>query len=160
LGIVVTVVSRLGADAEIVVVTDANDRTAAAAASSWGCRLVVENGHQYGKALSRGIEEASGAYIATIDPDLTDGASFLETLWHNRDAADVIVASRYVAGGSADVNRLRLVLSRLLNATFAKGLDLPMADLSSAFRLYKRRAITTPPPSATGFDVLQQVLVR
>jgi SAM-dependent methyltransferase len=72
----------------------------------------------------------------------------------------VTIASRYVPGGAADMGPVRLALSRLLNALFRKGLDLPIRDLSSAFRLYRRSALQGQTITATAFDILQQVLVQ
>jgi len=51
-------------------------------------------------------------------------------------------------------------LSRALNILFARGLDVPIADLSSGFRLYRRRALLNQPMQASHLDLLQQILIQ
>ena len=50
---------------------------------------------------------------------------------------DVTIASRYVRGGQAAMPILRRTLSGALNWCFRRGLDVPIRDLSSGFRLYR-----------------------
>jgi dolichol-phosphate mannosyltransferase len=154
------VLSRLGMRYEIIVVTRTDDEETAAVATRSQAKAIVQKGAGYGRALASGFTTAAGEYVLTMDADLSHPAAFVEALWSSRDHADVIIASRYVAGGSADMSRYRYALSRVLNAFFARGLDMPIADLSSGFRLYRRRVLTGLTITATDFDVLQQVVVR
>jgi SAM-dependent methyltransferase len=55
----------------------------------------------------------------------------------------------------------RALLSRVLNGVFARVLDLPLSDLSSGYRLYRRAALLELPPlTGADFDVLQEVLIQ
>ena len=80
-------------------------------------------------------------YILTLDADLSHDPDFIVKLWRSRERAEVVIASRYVRGGVAYMPRSRLILSRVLNAFFARGLGLPVRDLSSGFRLYRAAAV-------------------
>jgi hypothetical protein len=71
-----------------------------------------------------------------MDADQTCSFNLLKELWDAHDAADVVVASRYTYGGQAKIPILRKTLSRILNVVFSRGLDLPLHDMSSGFRLY------------------------
>ncbi len=51
-------------------------------------------------------------------------------------------------------------LSKLLNVIFSRGLDLPVQDMSSGFRLYKNHVIKNFVTESKDFDILQEVLVR
>jgi SAM-dependent methyltransferase len=95
-----------------------------------------------------------------MDADLSQPAGFVETLWSHRSTADVVIASRFVPGGSAAMNPLRRMASRALNAFFGIGLDLPIRDLSSGLRLYRTAAIHGQKITAVDFDILQQTLVQ
>lgn len=53
----------------------------------------------------------------------------------------------------------RYALSRLLNSFFRVGLDVPIRDLSSGFRLYKRSVLREHNYTATDFDILQQIIM-
>jgi dolichol-phosphate mannosyltransferase len=114
----------------------------------------------YGAALRSGFDHAAGEYVLTLDADGSHDPSFLKAIWAARTEADVVIASRYVAGGGAEMPRARQALSRTLNAVLRRGLSLPYADLSSGYRLYRRAAVTALPLQATGFDILPEILIR
>jgi hypothetical protein len=70
-----------------------------------------------------------------------------------------LIASRYVAGGSAECDVFRSSLSRLLNGVYRRFLRLPFRDLSSGFRLYRMEALRAVEPVGRDFDFLPEVLV-
>jgi dolichol-phosphate mannosyltransferase len=70
------------------------------------------------------------------------------------------VASRYIRGGSAKMPKDRFLLSRFLNFIFKFGLELPVSDLSSGYRLYKTEVVKTESFAALDFSILQEILVR
>ena len=95
-----------------------------------------------------------------MDADLSHPPDVIERLWVERDMADVTIASRYVPGGKADMGTGRYVCSRLLNAVFSRGLDVPIRDLSSGFRLYRAAVIREQHITSRDFDILQQTIVQ
>ena len=125
-----------------------------------GARLVTQKLPGFGGAYRAGFEQARGEYILTQDADGSHDATFMTDLWAARAEAEIIIASRYVAGGTADMPLWRSLLSRVLNLTFRRGLSLPVRDLSSGFRLYKRSALRDRELTATDFDVLEEILIR
>src|SRR2546425_6445232 len=88
------------------------------------------------------------------DPGLVAGLGAV------RDPLAIGIASRYVPGGSATTSRFRSFLSRLLNVVFARGLALPVRDLSSGFRIYPASAARRLQARASDFDILIELLVR
>src|SRR5205814_8482506 len=72
----------------------------------------------------------------------------------------VLVASRYVAGGRADMGWFRRLLSQILNRAYRRTLSLPLRDLSSGFRMYRRDVVTGLTLEARDFDVLEEILIR
>src|SRR6266851_2299699 len=122
--------------------------------------IVLDTGSTYGRALRRGLEQAAGEYVLTLDAGGSHDPSFLAAIWAARNEAEVVIASRYTEGGSADMPRTRRALSRLLNGALRRGLSLPSSDLSSGYRLYRRVAVAALPLQATGFDILQEILIR
>ena len=103
-----------------------------------GARYVLETQQGYGAAILRGVAEANGAFVLTMDADQSHPAEVVRGLWAVRDAADITIASRYVAGGKAEQPLGRLFLSKVLNTFFGKGLDIQVRDLSSGSRLYRK----------------------
>ena len=154
------VLRRLGIAHEMLIVATTSDEPTVESALSTGARVIVQTGRGYGNALTTGFREASGEYVLTMDADLSHPAEFVEGLWRHRHHADVVIASRYVDGGRAHMSRYRLWLSRTLNAFFARGLDMPIADLSSGFRLYRRSVLREQRITGIDFDVLQQIVVQ
>nr|CAA9278280.1 hypothetical protein AVDCRST_MAG63-3417 [uncultured Armatimonadetes bacterium] len=146
--------------AEIFVVTrDADEETTRAATES-AARVIEQVRPGYGGALLAGFEAACGAYVVTMDADLSHPPDFLRELWASRHRAEVVVASRYVAGGRAEMSAYRRGLSQVLNAFFKRGLSLPVRDLSSGFRLYRTELLRGRAFASRDFDILPEILVR
>lgn len=123
-------------------------------------RYVCEKEPGYGRAILRGVSEARGAYVLTMDADMSHPTEFIRGLWDARHDADIVIASRYVAGGHADQPVTRYALSRILNAFFGKGLSVPVKDLSSGFRLYHRRLFERVDLHFHNFVILVEILLR
>jgi dolichol-phosphate mannosyltransferase len=83
----------------------------------------------------------------------------IEQLWAARERADVVIASRYVKGGAAEMPLYRAVLSRILNVVFTTVLRVPVKDISSGFRLYRGDAVRAIEFKASDFDVLEEILI-
>lgn len=115
----------------------------------------------YGHALNAGLAASSGRWVVTMDADFSHHPEFVRTLWLRRREADVLIASRYVPGAYAEMSVSRRVASRILNRLYRTALALPYEDLSSAFRMYRRRVIEDlGPVTASGLDSLQEILVK
>ena len=152
--------TRLGVSHEVLVVdggsTDGTPRWAAEA----GATVVRQPGRGYADALLFGLRHARGQYVASMDADYSHDPDFLRALWAARHEAELVIASRYVAGGYAYMPAFRRILSRVLNTVSRSVLSLPVRDLSSGFRLYHRRVLADLAPRARRFDVLIEILAR
>ena len=144
-----------------VIVADAGsvDNTPEIAARN-GASVVVQKERGYGGALIAGFEACRAPYVVTMDADLSHPTQFVSELWKHRHGADVLIASRYVPGGCAEMSRSRHILSLVLNRTFRLLLALPFQDLSSGFRQYNRKVLIGLPLVARDFDVLEEILIR
>ena len=152
--------NRLGVRHEVIVVdggsTDGTPRWATEA----GATVVRQPGRGYADALLTGFRQARGAFVASMDADYSHDPDFLRALWAARHDAELVIASRYVAGGFAYMPFFRRLLSRILNRVSRAVLSLPFRDLSSGFRLYHRKALEGLAPRARRFDVLIEILTR
>lgn len=155
-----TITAELGATTEIVVIDDSEDGTPEIA-RQLGCRVFRQQASGYGAALRQGIETTRGEFVVTMDADHSHKPGFLHHMWALRDSADVVIGSRYVAAGRAELSLLRRALSAVLNWIFRRALALPFLDLSSGYRLYRRSVLTSLGPLAGGnFDILQEILIK
>ncbi|NOZ23867.1 MAG: glycosyltransferase [Planctomycetes bacterium] len=145
---------------EIIVVDGGSTDGTPRVAESLGAEVVTQSRRGYGGALHAGFAAASGEYILTMDADLSHPPTFVKTLWRHRGEADLVIASRYVPGGGAEMPRLRWALSRILNVIFSRGMALNLYDVSSGFRLYSRRALAAIRITRTDFDVLEEILIQ
>ena len=123
-------------------------------------RVIEQEERGYGGALIKGFEVSRGEFIVTMDADLSHKPVFIGQLWGMRDEAEIVIASRYVKGGKAEMPLTRYLLSRILNLFFMRGLSLPIRDLSSGYRLYKSSLLKDKDFKARDFDILQEIIVR
>ncbi len=134
---VAAILRRHGVRFELLVLTRNADQATIEAARQNGARVVEQTQPGIRWCLDHRVSHRRGDYLLTMDADLSHPPEIVERLWLERDQADVTIASRYVPGGSADMGFYRYTLSRVLNALFSRGLDVPIRDLSSGFRLYR-----------------------
>ncbi len=123
-------------------------------------KLIQQQSRGFGGAIKTGFKYAQGEYVLTMDADFSHNPDFIKTLWKNKEKADVIIASRYVKGGSMEISLFRKFLSKMLNNTFSFLLSVPVKDASSNFRLYKREAIENLKVTGENFDVLPEIIIR
>jgi dolichol-phosphate mannosyltransferase len=152
--------TRLELTHEILVVDGGSTDGTAERAERAGASVVRLAACAYGQALREGLARATGEFVATMDADFSHEPQVLGRLWAARGEADLVIASRYMAGGGAEASRFRIVLSRFLNLVFTKLLRLPVHDASSGYRLYRREALAGINLSARDFDVIEEILVR
>jgi len=154
------VVSELGVAAEIIVVDGGSRDETESVVKGLNALLVHQTERGYGGALLAGFASARAPYVATMDADLSHPPIFLKDFWRERSNSDVLIASRYISGGRADMSVSRRILSAILNRTYAVLLGLKLRDLSSGFRLYNHKSIDRIDLRARDFDVLEEILVK
>src|SRR6476620_10737714 len=142
----------------LVCATDPSLRQVVETASA---TFVESKSSGYGDILRTGIDAAQGELVMTMDADFAYAADFVPIIWAHRDDAEVVIGSRYVRGAVAEMGFSRRTASRLLNWVYRFGLSVPFRDLSSGFRLYRRRVLLDIQPlEAHGLDVLPEIMVK
>ncbi|MBM2826859.1 MAG: hypothetical protein HW403_923 [Dehalococcoidia bacterium] len=155
-----TILERLGCAYEILVVDGGSSDDTKAVALSNDATFLAQRSTGYGGALREGFARARGRYILTLDADLSHNPDFIPSMWRERQNAAIVIASRYVLGGSAMMPPTRWILSRILNLWFRRALSLPFSDLSSGFRLYRADVLRGVELSSNDFDFLQEALIK
>jgi len=102
--------------------------------------------------------------VAEMDADLSHDPQQLPSLLAALGRADLVIGSRYVPGGSVtNWSRSRLLLSRAGNVYARLTLGLPAGDLTSGFRVYRRRTlerILTRPVRSDGYAFQIELTLR
>ncbi|MCZ6644177.1 MAG: glycosyltransferase [Gammaproteobacteria bacterium] len=114
----------------------------------------------YGDAIRTGIEVANGTYVIMMDADGSHSAEFIVQLWNQRENADIVIASRFMPGGSTDNPFVLTAMSKMLNFVFRLVTGVTAFDTSNSFRLYNGDLLRSQRLVCQHFDVLQELLVK
>jgi len=153
------VVSALHTEYEIIVVDKLSKDATAEVCAQQRAVLIQQTEPGFGGALWAGFARAQGKYILTMDADLSHLPDFVPAMWEHRADADLVIASRYVPGGSADMPRFRYWLSVILNVVYTRILALSARDISSGFRLYHAAALRDLDLHSHDFDAQEEILI-
>ncbi|MCP5044638.1 MAG: glycosyltransferase [bacterium] len=143
----------------IVIVPTPHDATAVAAREG-GAEVIVQKRPGYGGALKEGLLAARGEYVVTMDADLSHPPESIREIFSHRHEAEIIIGSRWVEGGSADMSAARFFLSKILNVIYRRVLAVPVLDMSSGFRVYHRRILDQLDLESEKYDILEEILVK
>lgn len=115
-------------------------------------------------AVVAGLQAAQGALLAVIDADLQHPPETLASLVAAAQDADIVVASRYIPGGSPGglAGPVRLLVSRSTAALAGLSFRRVRAcsDPMSGFFLVRREVIAGVDLRPQGFKILLEILVR
>lgn len=159
---------------EVIFVDDSTDDTpdiirAVAATADIPVRLIHRDDPQggLGGAVVEGIKGAASDRCVVMDGDLQHPPEVIAALLARAEEGDVdvVVASRYIAGGTSDglANAVRTTVSRastlLTKSMFPKKLH-NCSDPMTGFFLVDRRALEVETLQPRGFKILLEILAR
>ncbi|MCJ1706204.1 glycosyltransferase family 2 protein [Microbacterium sp. VKM Ac-2923] len=159
---------------EVIFVDDSTDDTpdvirAVAATADIPVRLIHRDDPRggLGGAVVEGIKAAASDRCVVMDGDLQHPPEVIASLLARAEQGDVdvVVASRYVAGGTSDglANAVRTTVSRastlLTKSMFPKKLH-NCSDPMTGFFLVDRRALEIETLQPRGFKILLEILAR
>lgn len=152
----------LGVTHEIIVAdteTPRDDTQAICAANGVTC-LARTGGPLYSHAVRTAIAASHGQWVILMDADGSHSPRFVEQLWAERDRAELVIASRYVAGGKTENPAILIFLSLVVNVVFRLVLGLSCADVSNSFRLYRGDDLRALALECENFDIVEEILVK
>ena len=154
------ILAELAVSSAVFVIDGGSADASAEVAQRHGAAVIRQRGQGYGGAIKTAFEDIEAEWILTLDADCSHRPAIVRYLFAVRDSADIVIASRFMRQGHAQMPRLRGLLSRILNRTFRTVLDLDIHDLSSGYRLYRRAAVCKLDLRHTTYAFLQETLVK
>jgi glycosyltransferase involved in cell wall biosynthesis/predicted SAM-dependent methyltransferase len=154
------VLEPLAREIEILIVVPTPEDPTAEAARAGDAKVIVQKRPGYGGALKEGLLASCGDYVVTMDADLSHPPEAIAQIMAHRNDAEVVIASRYIAGGSARMTSSRALLSHILNLVYRRVLAVPVRDMSSGFRGYQRRILDELTLESEKYDILEEILVK
>ena len=153
---------KLGNDYEILVIDamHAMDYTEDVCKNNNVTYLNRTNGNNYGDAVRTGIANANGEYIIFMDADGSHSPEFINKLYKYKDDYDVVIASRYIAGGATDNNRILILMSWVVNIVYSIVLNLRCKDVSNSFKLYRGDLLKNLILYCSNFDIVEEILFK
>jgi dolichol-phosphate mannosyltransferase len=77
-----------------------------------------------------------------------------------KNDTDIVIASRYIDGGSTDNSLVLRAMSKILNYTFALVLGLKIKDISTNFKIYKRELLLDSNLVCKNYDIVEEILLE
>ncbi|MGY5148403.1 MAG: glycosyltransferase [Candidatus Nitrosopumilus sp. bin_7KS] len=114
-------------------------------------------------AILSGIQQATGSTIVVMDSDFSHPPhiipKMIDTLRQTR--CDIVIASRYVKGGSIQGWPFkRKLMSKVATSIAKKGLGISSKDPMSGFFLFRKNIISGLKFDAIGYKMLLEILVK
>ena len=114
-------------------------------------------------AILNGIQQATGSTIVVMDSDFSHPPNIIpkmiETL--KQTSCDIVIASRYVKGGSIQGWPFkRKIMSKIATGIAKKGLGISSKDPMSGFFMFKKNIIAGLKFDTIGYKILLEILVK
>jgi len=91
-------------------------------------------------AIKTGIKNSKGEYIIIMDTDFSHPPELIENLINIREKSDIdlVIASRYIKGGSMQAKKYKFLLSKIMNLLVGFFLNLKVKDVTGGFFIIKK----------------------
>jgi dolichol-phosphate mannosyltransferase len=102
-------------------------------------------------AINRGIFESRGTIVCWMDADMSMPPSMLPAMIKKLNEYDIVIGSRYIAGGVDDRARIRVWSSWLINHFASLVLGYGIKDYDSGFIALRRKVFNSVSIIPTGY---------
>ena len=116
----------------------------------------------FGGAFRMAIKKSNRKMFLILDADGSHNPKYIPDMYKMfvRDHCDLVIGSRYVAGGKTFDAKSSIVMSKILNGVFRLFLGIKAKDISTDFRLYDTAQLKAVQLERSNYDVLQEVLLK
>lgn len=145
---------------EIILVDGGSADGTVKIAAEMNVRVLIQSEPGFGRAIREGLEASKGDFIAVLDADFSHPPELILAMLKYLDEADLIIASRYITGGSCRAGLARTIISRLLCHLFRYGLAIPVRDITSGFKVFRREVISKLEIKSREFEVQPEMVIH
>ena len=116
----------------------------------------------FGDAIRSGFSHVSdlAEWVVAMDADGSHPPATVIRLLGQPPSADVVVASRYIEGGTTSNPWHLRAMSRGLNLTFSAILGLKCRDVSTSFKRYRANDVRELHLTCENFDIVEEIFLR
>jgi dolichol-phosphate mannosyltransferase len=112
-----------------------------------------------GNSIRDGFRNSRGDYVLYMDCDSHNPKHIPEFFKHRRDA-DIIIGSRFVKGGGAEMPLTRWLATAPFNFTAKILLNLKVRDLTSGYKLYSKKMLDNLKLDSEGFGIHVEIPLK
>lgn len=115
-----------------------------------------------GLTLREGIKAAKNCdVIVTMDGDFSHDPNEIPNLIQGiKSGADLVIGSRYMKGGRADMPRSRIIISGLYNVLSRVFLRTSIHDLTTGFRAMRKKTLEKIELTSEGFEIHPEIHLK
>ncbi len=117
----------------------------------------------FGEAFKTAIRKAHFKTFLILDADMSHDPKYIPDLLEcfKKNKSDVVIGSRYVAGGVSNDAVSSRIMSLILNTVFGIVLGIKTRDMSTDYRMYRTRRLKDVEGRlhCKNYDILQEVLL-
>lgn len=119
----------------------------------------------FGDAIRTGLKKcnANSKWLVIMDADGSHDPDFVNNFIQKAEQnpeIGILIASRYIKGGSTENNFLLIFLSRVVNLVYKIIFSLKVNDVSNNFRMYKYEIIEGLELKENNFEIVEEILIK
>lgn len=128
----------------------------------FGAKYIPQEKPFYAGAFQTGIKYASKEKMLILDADGSHNPKDIKAIQkkYATDNCDIVIGSRYTAGGKTNDSVSSILMSKLLNTVMRICIGVKAQDISTSYRLYDTAQIKKVCLTRNNYDVLQEVILR
>lgn len=126
-------------------------------------KVITKQSEKIGVGISfkLGVSHCKGENILTMDADFSHNPSDIPKLLNAlNEETDLVIGSRYIKDSRYYMQSSRKVLSKLFNFFLKHLFQVPISDITSGFRLIKKKRLLTLQLVADKFDMHPEINLK
>ena len=160
--------NRVHLDYEVIFIDDySSDSTVALlntiAQKNPSIKVIQKQFEKIGVGISfkMGVSQCKGESILTMDADFSHNPSDIPKLLNGLNKkTDLVIGSRYIKNSQYYMQSPRKVLSKLFNSFLKHLFQVPISDITSGFRIVKKRKLLDLQLVAEKFDIHPEINLK